>query len=181
MSRSAGGSSMQNKSVSKLDGKSFSARSDFDFPIVGVGASAGGLEAFQNLLKALPPDLQMAFIFVQHLDPAHPSTLASILSKSTEMPVIEVTESLKIEPAHVYIIPSNSDLRIDGNLLKLSPRTVVRGQHMPINSLLASLAKVKSENALGVILSGSGADGALGIQAIKAEGGITFAQDETAK
>ena len=148
------------------------------FPIVGVGASAGGLEAFQKLLRALPAKANMAFVLIQHLDPKHQSALTSILSKSTSMPVLEVKDGMKVEASHVYIIPPNFDLFLSDGHLKLSPRSRSQGQHLPVNSFLVSLANEMLENALGVILSGTGSDGSLGIQSIKSGGGITFAQDE---
>jgi len=145
-------------------------------PIVGIGASAGGLEAFQLLLNKLPLDTGMAFVLIQHLDPTHESALVDILSKATAMPVQQAADGMKIGRNRVYIIPSSSDLTIDKGKLCLSPRAMTRGQHMPINTFLNSLAASERENAIGVILSGSGSDGAIGIQSIKSEGGLTFAQ-----
>jgi two-component system CheB/CheR fusion protein len=152
------------------------------FPIVGIGASAGGLEAFSNLLAHLPPKTGMAFVFVQHLDPSHSSALEEILSRATKIPVREVRDGLAVQPDHIYIIPPNADMLIKQNVLSLSARTVARGQHRPIDTFLRSLAEDKRGQAIGVILSGTAADGSAGCAAIKAGGGITFAQDEnTAK
>jgi two-component system CheB/CheR fusion protein len=150
--------------------------------VVGIGASAGGLEAFRLLLEHLPTDTGMAFILVQHLDPTHESILAALLSRATEMPVNEVTQGIRVEPNHVYIIPRNTNMAITNGALRLLPREETRGQHRPIDFFLRSLAEEKGNRAIGVILSGTASDGTLGLEAIKAEGGITFAQDEkTAK
>src|SRR6266481_316095 len=148
------------------------------FPIVGVGASAGGLEAFTQLLKALGPGTGMAYVLVQHLDPSHESALTELLAKATEMPVRQVTDATPVEPNYVYVIPPNVDMTISQGILRLTPRTETRGHHMPIDSFLRSLAEDQGSNAIGVILSGTASDGTLGLAATKAEGGITFAQDE---
>src|SRR5712664_4019795 len=148
------------------------------FPIVGVGASAGGLEAFTQLLKALGPGTGMAYVLVQHLDPSHESALTELLAKATEMPVRQVTDATPVEPNHVYVIPPNVDMIISQGILRLTARTETRGYHMPIDRFLRSLAEDQRSNAIGVILSGTASDGTLGLGAIKAEGGITFAQDE---
>src|SRR3989440_1265257 len=148
------------------------------FPIVGVGASAGGLEAFTQLLKALPSRTGMAYVLVQHLDPTHESALTELLAKATEMPVRQVTDGMLVEPNRVYVIPPNVDMVISQGILRLTPRTETRGHHMPIDRFLRSLAEDKGSNAIGVVLSGTASDGTLGLAAIKGEGGITFAQDE---
>src|SRR3989475_8159372 len=148
------------------------------FPIVGVGASAGGLEAFTQLLKALGPGSGMAYVLVQHLDPSHESALADLLARATEMPVRQVTDATPVEPNHVYVIPPNVDMAISQGILQLTPRTETRGHHMPIDRFLRSLAEDQRSNAIGVILSGTASDGTLGLGAIRAEGGVTFAQDE---
>jgi len=143
-----------------------------------VGASAGGLEAFTQLLKALGPGTGMAYVLVQHLDPSHESALTELLAKATEMPVRQVTDATPVEPNHVYVIPPNVDMIISRGILRLTARTETRGYHMPIDRFLRSLAEDQGSNAIGVILSGTASDGTLGLAATKAEGGITFAQDE---
>ena len=148
------------------------------FPIVGIGASAGGLEAFTSLLKHLPNDTGMAFVLVQHLDPTHASALTEILSRATAMPVTEVRDGMRIEPNHVYVIPPNTNMAILHHTLSLMPRTEKQGLHLPIDYFLRSLAEDRRGRAVGVILSGTASDGTQGLKAIKAEGGITFAQDE---
>jgi len=151
------------------------------FPIVGIGASAGGLDAFIQLLRALPADTGMAFVLIQHLDPTHPSMLTEILSRATAMRVAEVTDQTAAEPNHVYVIPPGVTLGIERGTFRLSPRKETRGQHRPIDDFLNSLAHDQGHLAIGVILSGSATDGTLGLESIKAEGGITFAQDDTAQ
>src|SRR5437867_965518 len=151
------------------------------FPIVGIGASAGGLDAFTELLKHLPTDMGMGFVLVQHLDPDHESALVQILSRITSMPVREVANELRVAPNHVYIIPPNTDMVTTQGVLKLQRRQAGRAPHHSIDFFFESLAQDRHECAIGVILSGTASDGTLGMEAIKAEGGITFAQDESAR
>jgi len=167
------------KPRTSLEGPQKPARESF--PIVGVGASAGGLEAFIELLKALHPKLGMAFVLVPHLDPTHPSAMRELLSRATTMPVLQVEHGMAAEPDHVYVIPPGQEMTIKDGTLQLGPR---RPQlpPMPIDIFFRSLAEDQHNNAVGVILSGTASDGTLGLTAIKGEGGITFAQDsKTAK
>ncbi|MDB5988509.1 MAG: luxQ [Nevskia sp.] len=150
------------------------------FPIVGVGASAGGLEAFTQLLKALPVDTGMAFVLVQHLAPTHASALAEILSRATKMPVTEVAAANVVEPNHVYVIPPGQCMAIAGGTLQLVGRESV-GQQRVIDHFFRTLAIDARHQAIGVVLSGTATDGTLGLESIKAEGGITFAQDASAQ
>lgn len=156
------------------------ARASLPFPVVGVGASAGGLKAFTRLLRALPADSGMAYVLVQHLAPAHESALAEILSRATTMPVSEVMDERRVEPNHVYVIPPDRNMVLVGGHLKLFRREQHGMQH-PIDLFFRSLAQEQHERAMGVVLSGTATDGTLGLEEIKAEGGITFAQDETAQ
>ena len=149
--------------------------------IVGIGASAGGLEAFTQLLKHLPLDTGFGFVLVQHLDPQHESALTQLLARATAMPVHEVTNNLRVEANHVYIIPPNTTLGITGGVLKLQPRTKTGLAPRSIDNFFETLARDLHERAIGVILSGSATDGTLGLEAIKAEGGLTFAQDDSAR
>jgi two-component system CheB/CheR fusion protein len=149
------------------------------FPIVAVGASAGGLEAFTGLLQHLPVDTGMAFVFVQHLAPQHTSMLPSLLSRTTAMPVMEVQHGMPVEPNHVYIIPPNTLMSVALGVLKLEPRPEERGAPRPIDHFLCSLAADRKAAAIGVILSGADSDGALGLQAIREEGGIAIVQSES--
>ena len=146
--------------------------------VVGIGASAGGLEAFSRLLTALPADTGMAFVLVQHLDPNHESVLSELLARTTSLQVSEIKDRQNLEPNRVYVIPPNTNLAVQRGILRLSPRTAGRGFHRPIHDFLRSLAEDRGHRAIGVILSGTASDGTLGLEAIKAEGGITFAQDE---
>src|SRR5437773_824936 len=146
--------------------------------VVGVGASAGGLEAFEQLLRSLPNDTGLAFVLVQHLAPKHESMLSELLAKATRMPVVEVTQGMGVQGNHVYVIPPNADMSISDSVLHLSPLSPNRGLRMPIDSFFRSLADTYQSRSIGVILSGTASDGTLGLQAIKALGGVTFAQDE---
>ena len=147
------------------------------FPVVGIGASAGGLDAFKRLLKAIPEDSGMAYILVQHLDPSHESILSELLQRVTKIPVHEITDNMEVVADHIYIIPSNKLLTATDGVLQLSPRPPRDQKNMPIDLFFSSLAEVHQSHAIGVVLSGSGSDGTLGLKAIKDQGGITFAQD----
>ena len=150
-------------------------------PIVGIGASAGGLEAVTALLKHLPPDTGLGFVLVQHLDPQHESALTQILARATSMPVREITDYLPVEANHVYIIPPNTNLSMTKGVLNLRPRQQGRTPPRSIDFFFESLAQDQGERTIGVILSGTATDGTLGLEAIKAAGGITFAQDASAR
>lgn len=149
--------------------------------IAGIGASAGGLEAFTQLLQHLPPKTGMAFVLVQHLDPGHESALPQILSRLTKMPVREAVNNLAVAADHVYIIAPNTDMRLVGGVLKLEPRSRSARLHHSIDIFFESLASDLRERAIGVVLSGTASDGTLGLEAIKAANGITIAQDASAK
>ncbi len=172
----AGGKPAAKKRSSRKSGKTSPAIRKAP-PIVGIGASAGGLEAFTQLLGALPTDTGMAFVLVQHLEPTHESVLTKLLARATTMPVDEVREGMRIEPNHVYAIPANADLSLMNGLLHLVGRKAPAGHHLPIDYFLRSLAEARKSQAIGVILSGTASDGTAGLRAIKAEGGITFAQE----
>jgi two-component system CheB/CheR fusion protein len=143
--------------------------------IVGVGASAGGLDAFLDLVSAIPVDTGLAFVLIQHLDPRHDSMLAGILAGATAIPVQEVVDGMRIERDHVYVIPPDTQLTVQGDVLRLVPRTP-KVPHRPLDSFFCSLAEDRKGDAIGVVLSGNDTDGALGLQAIHDAGGITFAQ-----
>lgn len=150
------------------------------FPVVGIGASAGGLEAFKKLLKAIPQDSGMAYILVQHLNPAHESLLIEILHKVTQIPVLEFSDEIALEPDHIYVMPSNKIMDVKNGLLILSarPEKSKTERNLLIDVLFSSLAQVHQSYAIGVVLSGTASDGTLGLKAIKDNGGITIAQDE---
>src|SRR5262249_35837048 len=151
-------------------------KKDLTCPIVGIGGSAGGFEAAMELLKALPPKNGMAFVIVQHLDPHHASRLPSLLGKATQMPVNEISGRIKPQADTVYVLPPNKGLIYKGgalSLVQLGGRPT-----LAIDHFFESLAEEQGSRAIGVLLSGSGSDGTAGLRAIKAAGGITFAQDE---
>src|SRR5258706_6159417 len=144
------------------------------FSIVGGGASAGGLEAFTQVLKALPGDTEMAIVLVQHLSPTHQSVLPELLSGSTSLPVEQVSEGTQIKPNHIYVMPPNVHMGIEQGRLHLTPRPHDRTQHTPIDTFLRSLAEYAQGRAIGVILSGTASDGSAGLKYIKAGGGVTM-------
>jgi two-component system CheB/CheR fusion protein len=150
------------------------------FPVVAIGASAGGLEAMMELLKYLPPTTGMAFIYVQHLSPDHKSMLTEILSKKTKMKVQEIDDMDKIQPDNVFVIPYNKGIEVTDGHIKLIPRSE-NSKAISIDILFSSLAQAQKERVIGIVLSGSASDGTVGIKDIKHEGGLTFAQDDTAK
>jgi two-component system CheB/CheR fusion protein len=150
------------------------------FPIVAVGASAGGLEAFTEMLKGLPDDTGMAFVMIQHLSPTHSSMLPEILTRATSIPVAQVENNMPVEPDHVYVIPPGQDMVLSDGRLQLSPRTELRGVARPIDQFMRSLAEEHGHKAIAIVLSGTGNDGTLGIDEVKAAGGITFVQDSSA-
>jgi two-component system CheB/CheR fusion protein len=147
------------------------------FPIVGVGASAGGLEAFRKLLIALPADSGMAFVLIQHLDPKHESMMVSLLAGHTSMSVVQSADGMPIEPNHVYLIPPSAYLAIRDGALHLSQPRERHGARMPFNFFLRSLAEACGNRAICAVLSGTGTDGSQGIKAIKEHGGLVIAQD----
>ena len=149
--------------------------------VVGIGASAGGLDAFIDLISAIPVDTGLAFVLIQHLAPTHVSMLAGILAGATAMPVEEVADGVRIAADHIFVIPPDKQMRIEDGHLRLTPRTTAV-PHRPLDSFFCSLAEDRQSEAIGIVLSGNDADGALGLQAIRDAGGITFAQSpESAK
>ncbi|MCR6628600.1 MAG: PAS domain-containing protein [Magnetospirillum sp.] len=153
-------------------------RHDTLCPIIGLGASAGGLEAFEAFLRAPPPHSGMAFVLIQHLDPTHKSMLSDLLGRCTAMPVLQVTGNTRPEADHVYLIPPNKGMIIEDGVLKLLEPSEPRGQRTPIDLFFRSLAQDQGDNAACVILSGTGSDGTMGLRAVKESGGLTMAQAE---
>jgi two-component system CheB/CheR fusion protein len=127
---------------------------DLLFPVVGIGASAGGLEAFTHFLKALPPNSGMAYVLVQHLNPSHESMLVHLLAPHTSMSVQQAEQNTKVEPDHVYFIPPNTQMAIRQGVLELSPRTEERRPNLPIDHFFSSLAQDQRSRSVGVVLSG---------------------------
>jgi two-component system CheB/CheR fusion protein len=149
---------------------------------VALGASAGGLEAFELFFQKMPSDTGLGFVVVSHLDPNHASILTEILQRVTDMPVTEVQDQMSVLPNHVYVIPPNYDMTIIHRILQLNITKAQRGQRMPIDVFFRSLAIDQNENANGIILSGTGTDGTQGLRAISGAGGLTLAQEpSTAK
>ncbi|MGV0028242.1 CheR family methyltransferase [Phormidesmis priestleyi] len=151
---------------------------DAPFPIVGIAASAGGVEAFTQLLSHLSIDTGMGFVLIQHLDPNHESLLPEILGRATSMPVNKVQDGMVVEANQVYVIPPNTKMTLAEGVLRLAPREKIYGKYMPGDAFFGSLARDRGHKAIAVVLSGSDGDGSLGLKAIKAVGGVTFAQCE---
>jgi two-component system CheB/CheR fusion protein len=147
------------------------------FPIIGIGASAGGLEALESFMGNVPDGSGMAFVIIQHLDPTHKGILAELLQRTTHMRVAQAKDHTRVEPGSVYVIPPNKDMSIMHGILHLLEPSEPRGMRLPIDFFLRALADDQQENAVGVILSGMGSDGRLGLGAIKGKAGVTFAQD----
>ena len=146
------------------------------FPIIGIGASAGGLEALEQFLKNVPPNSGMSFIIVQHLDPTHKDVMVELLQRTSSIPVIQVTDRMMVDPNCVYVIPPNKDMSILHGVLHLLPPSAPRGLRLPIDYFFRSLADDLQERSVGVILSGMGSDGTLGLRAIKEKAGVVFVQ-----
>ena len=149
------------------------------FPIVGIGASAGGLAAFEAFFSGMPADTDpgMAFVLVQHLAPDHKSILTDLIRRYTRMQVFEVEDGMKVLPNCAYIIPPNRDMAFLNGALQLMEPAAPRGQRLPIDFFFRSLAQDQRERAIGIVLSGTGSDGTLGVRAIKGEGGMVMAQN----
>ncbi|MGH7971694.1 MAG: chemotaxis protein CheB, partial [Limisphaerales bacterium] len=152
------------------------------FPVVGIGGSAGGYEAVADLLRQIPKETGMAFVLVQHLDPNHKSQLTELLARVARIPVLKAVNEMAVEPDQLYVIPENVTLTLADGHLRIHPRKEHDGSPMPIDLFFRSLAQQQLNQSIGVVLSGTGCDGTLGIEAIKGEGGLTFAQnDRTSK
>ena len=147
------------------------------FPIVGIGASAGGLEAMEQFLEHVPAGSGMAFIIVQHLDPTHKGLMPELLQRATCMKVIQVKDRTKVRPDCVYVIPPNKDMSILHGVLHLLDPTALRGLRLPIDFFFRSLAADQRERSAGIILSGMGTDGTLGLKAIKEKAGVVLVQE----
>ena len=146
------------------------------FSVVGIGASAGGLEALGQFLGQVPPACGLAFVVVQHLDPTHKGVLAELLQRASALPVTEIQDRMAVEPDHVYVIPPNRDLSILHGVLHLLEPAAPRGLRLPIDHFFRSLAADQQQHGIGVILSGMGSDGTLGLRAIKEQAGAVFVQ-----
>ena len=169
------GSTSDNSKKNGLNMQSSSeTKTQNEFPIVGIGASAGGLDPIRKLLENLPVDTGMSFVVIQHLATGQESMLPEILSRSTKMKVLQVTDGMKVEKDHVYVITPGTTMTLKNGCLKLVPKGLAL---KPINDFMISIASELKTQAIGVVMSGTGNDGTEGLKAIKAEGGITFAQE----
>src|SRR5512145_1662876 len=148
-----------------------------DFPVVGIGASAGGLEAIEQFLRHAPQPSGMAFVIVQHLDPTHKGIMHELLGRATTMDVFQVKDRMRIKPNCVYVIPPNKDMSILHGVLHLFEPSTPRGLRLPIDFFLKSLAEDRQECSIGVILSGMGSDGTMGLRSIKAKAGLVLVQE----
>ena len=147
------------------------------FPIVGIGASAGGLEALEQFFDNMPFDSGMAFVIIQHLDPTHEGIMVELLQRITKMKVNKVTDHLLVNPNQVYVIPPNKSMTLYNGHLHLFAPTELRGLRLPIDIFFRSLADDQKENSIGIILSGMGSDGSLGLKSIKEQNGKVLVQD----
>jgi chemotaxis response regulator CheB len=145
--------------------------------VIGVGASAGGLEALERFFGAVPPDTPFAFIVVQHLSPDHKSLMADILGKRTRLPVAEAHDGQRILPSHVYLVPPRSNLYVEDEHIRFRERAAAHTLNLPVDILFRSLAEQYGDLAVGIVLSGTGSDGRIGIEAIKTAGGVVLAKD----
>ena len=151
-------------------------RSTLEFPVIGIGASAGGLQALLALFEHMPSDCGMAFVVIMHLSPKHESNADKILQNATRMPVLQVTQPVPIERNHIYVIPPAMDQSMNDGYLRLQPPERERGPQVAIDLFFRALADVHHSHAVGIVLSGSGSDGSVGLSRIKEQGGVTLAQ-----
>ncbi|PIV17700.1 MAG: chemotaxis protein CheB, partial [Flavobacteriales bacterium CG03_land_8_20_14_0_80_35_15] len=165
------------KEISVAKTTEHQASTKIRFPIVGIGASAGGLEALELFFENVPKNSGMAYVVIQHLDPNHVGILPELLQRTTEMKVLRVSEHLKVLPNHVYVIPPNKSMSILNGYLHLFKPVELRGLRLPIDYFFRSLADDQQEKSIGIILSGMGSDGSLGLKAIKEKNGIVLVQD----
>jgi len=164
------------KSITPVE-KPILQREDKSFPIVGMGASAGGLEAYEQFFKQMPSESGMGFVLIPHLDPGHSSMMVDLIRRFTHMEVLEAEDGMEVEPDHVYVIPPNKDMAMGHAMLRLTQPERTRGVRMPIDFFLRSLAEDQGDKAIGIILSGTGSDGSLGLRAIHGAGGMIMVQD----
>lgn len=146
-------------------------------PVVGVGASAGGLDALIGLFQACPVDVGVAFVVIQHLSPDHDSALVTLLRRQTQLPVLEAEEGVCVQPNRIYVIPRSYNMRIEEGALSLEPRSEMNRGAESVDVFFRSLAKDRGADSVGIILSGTGGDGVLGVRAIKEAGGLVIAQE----
>src|SRR5476649_167230 len=174
MKKKSSPSRRQKKPVPIIRPETSASPASATFPIVGIGASAGGLEALDQFLGRVPTGSGMAFVIVQHLDPTRKGIMSELLQRATGMKVVQVKDRTTVRPDCVYVIPPNKDMSILHGVLHLLKPTAARGMRLPIDFFLRSLAQDQHERSVGVILSGMGSDGTLGLRAIKEKAGAVF-------
>jgi two-component system CheB/CheR fusion protein len=176
---------IKNNQITPSDDKVLDSKSDTilsgtdnnDFPIIGIGASAGGLEALDLFFKNMPNNCGMAFVVIQHLDPTHIGIMPELLQRMTQMKVLQATDALKVKPNHIYVIPPNKSLSILRGRLHLFVPAESRGLRLPVDIFFKSLALDRMGKSIGIILSGMGSDGSLGLKAIKEKNGAVLVQE----
>ncbi|MCA9265594.1 MAG: chemotaxis protein CheB, partial [Planctomycetales bacterium] len=168
---------MSVENVSSLPGEVHTGQRSRPFYIVGIGASAGGLESLESFFDHMPPDSGMAFVVVQHLSPDFKSLMDELLARHTKMPIHRVDDGVSVEPNHVYLLPPKNNMTLKDGMLRLTPHAPKPGLNLPIDIFLSSLAEDAGEHAIGVILSGTGSDGSRGIRDIHSHGGFVVVQD----
>jgi two-component system CheB/CheR fusion protein len=168
---------MNNGKSSAIKSKNQQNSISLSFPIVGIGASAGGLEALEQFFANMPNDTGMAFVIIQHLDPDHIGIMPELLQRITAMRVLQVTDHLLVKPNHLYVIPPNKSMSILNGYLHLFEPTEVRGLRLPIDIFFRAVADDRQEQSIGIILSGMGSDGSSGLKAIKEKNGLVLVQD----
>ncbi|MBU2408339.1 MAG: chemotaxis protein CheB, partial [Gammaproteobacteria bacterium] len=151
--------------------------SHLKFPIVGIGASAGGVEALLRLFEQMPASPGMAFVIILHLSPTHESNAAAILQRATSLPVTTVNQPVPVEADHVYVIPPGVELTMNDGYLRTSQRSRVKGAPVTVDTFFRTMAQVHKERAFAIVLSGTGSDGSIGIRAVKEHGGVAIAQE----
>ena len=164
------------ETVAPAEAVASAAPSDAAFPIIGVGTSAGGLDALERFFSKVPATCGYAFVVVQHLDPTQKELLVELLQRCTPLPVVEITDELTVERDHIYVIPPNCDISIDHGMLQILDPQVRRGLRLPIDGFLRRLAEDREALSIGVILSGMGSDGTVGARVIKEHAGAVFVQ-----
>jgi two-component system CheB/CheR fusion protein len=167
------------KRVGRAKAKRTNKKTNHNFLVVGLGASAGGIRAIEKFLEHMPPDSNLAFVVILHLSPEHESNLPSLLQRKTSMPVLQVKEQIKVEPNHVYVIPPAKHLAMEDGHIRLIEPEHQKGRRVPIDLFFRTLAETYTTHSIGVILSGTGTDGTLGLRRIKERGGVAIAQDPT--
>ena len=177
MKRKSAPKRRQEKPANTVPQEAPSPQANVSFPIVGIGASAGGLEALEHFLRHVPTGSGMAFVIVQHLDPTHKGVLCELLQRATGMKVKQVKDRTRVRPDRVYVIPPNKDMSILHGVLHLFAPVAPRGLRLPIDFFLRSLAQDQQERSIAVILSGMGSDGTLGLRTIKEKAGVVLVQE----